>query len=281
MVRAKHIDWKQQTTKNNREEEDWRTKVRLGENFEKHRGRIERLLEPYKEIWNGQLGELKATEHRIQLSPGSKPVHQAPYRAGPLQRQIEKKDIIKMLEKSLIELATTDWASSIVFAPEPDGSLRFCVEYRRLNAMKVRDYYPIPRMDECIDSLGTATVFLTLNCNSGYWQIPMASEDMEKTALISHYGFYRFRRIPFALMNAPGTFPRAADIILASVKWKHALVYLDDVIVYSDKLEEHFENLDSVLHFLRDAGLTLKLPKCNFFKTSVEYLGHIVTTGRI
>ena len=86
-------------------------------------------------------------------------------------------------------------------------------------------------MDECIDSLGSATVFSTLDCNSGYWQIPMAPEDMEKTAFISHYGLYRFRRMPFGLKNATGTFQRIAYIIMASVRWQHALVYLDDVIV--------------------------------------------------
>ena len=121
MVRAKHIDWREQTTKKNSEEEDLRTKVRLGANFEKHRSRIERLLEPYEEMWNGQMGELKATEHRIKLAPGSKTVHQAPYRAGLLQRQMEKKEIDKMLEKGVIEPATTDLVSPIVFAPEPEG----------------------------------------------------------------------------------------------------------------------------------------------------------------
>ena len=233
VIRAKTIDWQEQVTREKSEEQDWRTKIRLGASFEKNRDRIERLLEPYQDMWSGQLGQLKATEHRIELEPGSKPVHQAPYRAGPLQREMEKKEIDNMLEKGVIEPATTDWASPIVFVPKADGSLRFCVDYRRLNAMTVRDSYPIPRMDECIDSLGSATVFSTLDCNSGYWQIPMAPKDMDKTAFISHYGLYRFRRMPFGLKNAPGTFQRIADIILASVKWQNALVYLDDVIVYS------------------------------------------------
>ena len=110
-------------------------------------------------MWNSQLGELKAMEHRIQLDPGSKKFHQAPYRAGPLQRKILKKEIDKMPEKGVIEPAKTDWASQIVFASKPEGSLRFFVDYRRLNANTVRDSYPKPRMEECIDSLGTATVF--------------------------------------------------------------------------------------------------------------------------
>ena len=108
MLRAKYIDWKEKKTKMNSEAENLGTKVRLGANFEKHRRRIERLLEPCEEMWNGQLGELEVTEHGIQLTHGSKSVHQAPYRAGPLQRKMQNKEIENMLEKCVREGATTD-----------------------------------------------------------------------------------------------------------------------------------------------------------------------------
>ena len=247
VIRAKHVKWSDAVTHKPKEQEDWREKVRLGNNFEHFRDRIEGLLEPFEDMWSGRLGSLKATEHRIDLLPGSKPVHQPPYRAGPLQREMERKEIEDMLAKGAIEPATTDWASPIVFVPKPDGSLRFCVDYRRLNALTIRDSYPIPRMDECIDALGEAVVFSTLDCNSGYWQIPVAEEDKDKTAFISHFGLYRWLRMPFGLKNAPGTFQRAADIILASVKWQFVLVYLDGVIVYSKSIEEHFDHLYAVL----------------------------------
>ena len=111
--------------------------------------------------------------------------------------------------------------------------MRFCVYYRMLNAVTVRDSYPLPRMDECIDSLGDATVLTTLHCSSGYWQVEIAEEDRDKTTFASHSALYRFLRMPFSLKNAPATFQRAVDIILSRVKWGTALVYLDDVIVYS------------------------------------------------
>ncbi len=94
-------------------------------------------------------------------------------------------------------------------------------------------------MYECIDSLGDATVFTTLDCNSGYWQIPVATQDRDKTTFTSHFGTYRFKRMPFGLKNAPATFQRAIDIILAGVKWQHCIVYLDDVIVFSKSMESH------------------------------------------
>jgi Reverse transcriptase (RNA-dependent DNA polymerase) len=137
--------------------------------------------------------------------------------------------------------------------------MRFCIYYRRLNAVTVRDSYPLPRMAECIDSLGDASVFSTLDCNSGYWQIPVRAEDKEKTTFTSQEGLHAFSRMPFGLKNAPATFHRFVDITLAGLTWKVCLVYLDDIIVYSKSREEHLKHLDVVLHRLYWAGLSLNL----------------------
>ena len=142
-----------------------------------------------------------------------------------------------MLELGVIEPSTSEWAAPVVFASKKDGSLRFCVDYRRLNAVTVRDSYPIPRMDECIDSLGGAQVFSTLDCNSGYWQVDIPVTDREKTAFVTHHGLFQYTRMPFGLRNAPATFQRPIDIVLSSVKWQFALVYLDDIAIFSPNLE--------------------------------------------
>jgi hypothetical protein len=142
------------------------------------------------------------------------------YRAGSRARVAEKTEIDWMLAQEVIEPAMCEWASPFVLVPKPKGALRFCVDYRKLNMITVPDTYPLPRMDECIDSLGDANVFTTLDCNSGYWQIPVHPEDRDKTTFTSHYGIYRFLRLPFGLRNAPVTFQRAIDIILSGVKWK-------------------------------------------------------------
>ena len=117
--------------------------------------------------------------------------------------------------------------------------------------------YPLPRMDDCIDSLGDAAVFSTLDCNLGYWQIPMSDEDMDKTAFVSHLGTFRYRRMPFGLKNAPATFQRALDIILSGVRWQVCLIYLDDVIVFSKDYASHLRHLDEVLTLLREAATEL------------------------
>lgn len=161
-----------------------------------------------------------------------------------------------MLEMGVIEEATSEWASPLSFVPNPDGTTRFCVDYRRLNTLTVRDSYPIPRMDECIDSLGDTKIFYTLNANCGYWQVEIDEGDWDKTSPTSQHGIFRFKRLPFGFKNAPSMFQGVADVILARVKRQFALVYLDDVIVYSSSKEENYCHLRTVLQFLQDAGVS-------------------------
>ena len=259
----------------------WEEDVHIGIEDGNLRGKIVAMLVEFKGMWTGELGKIGATKHRIELKPDARPIYQAPYRAGPSAREKEKTEIDRMLRAGVIEPATAEWACPVVFVPKKDGTMRFCVDYRRLNAVTVRDSYPLPRMDECIDSLGDATVFTTLDCNSGYWQVEVAEEDRDKTTFASHCGLYRFIRMPFGLKNAPATFQRAVDIILSRVKWETALVYLDDVIIYSRTVSDHLKHVREVLRLLRDAGVSLKISKCAFFDTSVTYLGHVIRPGRL
>ena len=118
----------------------------------------------------------------------------------------------------VIELSSAEWSFPVVLVPKPDGTMRFCLDYRRLYEVTVRDVYPLPRMDDCIDFLGDAKVFSTLDCNSWYWQIPVANEDRDKTTFVCHEGAYRYICLPFGLSNAPATFQRAIDMILGGLK---------------------------------------------------------------
>ena len=261
--------------------DDWLGEVSLEHLDEKLRRKVVTLLRKYADVCDGRLGTIKGAPHRIDIIPGAKPVFQQPYRCGIERRKAEEAEVARMLKAGVITPSNAEWASPVILVPKPDGSLRFCVDYRKLNGITVRDSYPMPRMDECIDSLGSATVFSTLDCNSGYWQLPVAREDQDKTTFTCHAGSYKFLRLPFGLRNAPATFQRAMDIILARVRWRFVLVYLDDIIIFSRGAEEHLSHLESVLKLLQEAGATLRIPKCHFFKEQVKYLGHILRPGKL
>jgi transposase InsO family protein len=231
-------------------------------------------LRPFASMWDGHLGKIEAVQHHI-VTDGP-PVASQPYRAGPTARQAIDTEIDRMIAMDVIEPCSGPWASPIVLIPKPDGSIRFCVDYRRLNSVTRKDSYALPRMDDCIDSLGDAKYFSTLDANAGYWQISVTAEDQEKTAFTSHRGLYKFKRLPFGLVTAPATFQRAVDVILSTVRFQCALTYLDDIIVYSSSFDQHLGDLENVLKLLQDAGITLKLSKCSFCAEEVQYLGFIV-----
>ena len=261
---------------------DWRTAVDLSHiEDEATRERILHMLEKHHSMWDGRLGEIKATDMRINLREGAQAQRQQAYRAGPTARETINSQVEDQLKQGVLEEAHGEWAAPVVLAPKADGSMRFCVDYRRLNALTIPDTYPLPRMDDCIDSLGDANIFTTLDANSGYWQINIAEEDRDKTTFVCHRGLYRYRRMPFGLRNAPACFQRALDIILSGVRWRTCLIYLDDVIVFSKTLTDHIDHLDEVLTLLGDAGISLKLRKCSFFQRKVTYLGHVILPGKL
>jgi len=236
--------------------------------------RIRHMLGQHQTMWTSQaLGVIKAVQRRIDLKAGARPVRFAPRRAGHTARVAETAEVKRPLEADVIEPTSWDWGFPVVLVPKKDGTLRFYVDYRLLNVVTKKDSYPLPWMDRCIDSLGEATNFSTLECNAGYWQVAIASEDLEQTAFLCHEGAYQYKRMPFGLTNAPATFQRALDIILSGVKRESCLIYVDDVLVYSKTEEEHIGHVDHVPRLLREAGVTLRLPKCRFFRTTVSTSG--------
>ena len=260
---------------------DWAQDVNLDHLDAGSRSKLLGLLRKYSEICDGRLGTLKGVSHRIDLVPGSTPIFQQPYRAGPEARKAEAAEVQRMLDAEVIAPSLSEWASPVILVPKQDKSLRFCVDYRKLNSVTKRDSYPMPRMDECIDSLGSANIFSTLDCNSGYWQLPIAERDQGKTTFTCHAGSYKFLRLPFGLRNAPATFQRAMDIILSGIRWKYCIVYLDDIILFSKTRDDHLKHLEEVFRLLKEAGATLRLQKCDFFKKEVKYLGHVIRPGRL
>ena len=273
-----HLNTKKAQKPNIFEVED----IPLDELDDDQQEKVRDMLRPFKEMWRpGRVGKVNVTEHYIDIKPGARPQYAQPYRAGPYARKVIQNTIDEMLEQDIIEPARSEWAAPVVLAPKPDGTLRFCVDYRRLNSVTIKDRYPLPRMEDCLDSLGEAQFFSTLDCNWGFWQIPLAEQDRQKTAFTTFAGPYQYKRMPFGLCNAPATYQRTLDILLAGLKWQTCLVYVDDVIVFSKSFDQHLTAVADVLHILQEAGLSMNMRKCKFFSRTVDYLGHVVRPGRL
>jgi len=181
-----------------------------------------------------------------------------------------------MLEKGNIQESNSQWSQPLVIVTKNDGSLRFCVDFRKLNSITKEQIFPMPCVHEVLNSLGDACFFTTLDLASGYWETPMKPSDMEKTAFCTRQGNFEFKVMPMGLVNASYTFQKMMQLVLSGLQWQICMVYLDDVIVYSKSFSQHLCNLRFVFDRLRTEGLKLQQTKCHFCKPEVLYLGHIV-----
>ncbi len=186
-----------------------------------------------------------------------------------------------MLDEGVIQRSTSPWSSPTVLVRKADGSVLFCIDYRKLNAVSVQDCYPLPRMEDCLESLGGAKYFSTMDLASGYWQIPVKEEDRPKTAFVTKLGQYEFTVMPFGLAGAPRTFERCMEMILQGLQWQTCLIYLDDIIIYAGNFNEHLRRLEEVVQRIEIAGLKLKPSKCELFQKQVKFLGHIVSADGV
>ena len=220
----------------------------------------------------------KGYECKIDIEPGNNPVHIRQYRLTPLEKAELMKQIDAFLAKGWIELSSSSWCSSVLFVPKPNNKLRFCVDYRHLNARTVQDRGNIPLQGELLDELQGATVFSALDLASGYYQLAVEPDSRKYTAFPTPYGLYQWCVMPMGLCNAPAIFQRAMNQILHEhIKNKYCLVYLDDIIIMSKSVEEHIRHVDAVLTSLNEHNLFCQLPKCFWAREELKYLGHIVT----
>ena len=223
------------------------------------------------------MGRTNLVKHRIKLTDPV-PFKEAYRRIPPQMYDEVKTHLQEMLDLGAIRPYNIPWASAIVLVRKKDGRLRFCIGLRKLNNRTVKDAYSLPRIESILDSLGGAQIFSTLDLKAGYWQVEMAEECKAYTAFTcGPLGFYECDTMPFGATNAPATFQRLMHDCLGELNMNWCIVYLDDIIIFSDTEEEHLKRLEAVFQKLCAAGLKLKPSKCFFFREEIEYLGHVVS----
>ena len=253
-----------------------RSSVHLDEN---EQNQLKSLLIKYQSVFaksSDDLGFSDRVEHHIDTM-GAEPIKEHVRRLPLAKREIEREEVRKMLQKGVIEPSISPWSSNIVLVTKKDGSTRFCVDYRKLNAVTKKDSYPLPDIRQCLDALADSAWFSCMDINAGYWQIGVKPEDREKTAFATSMGLYQFVKMPFGLVAAPSDFCRLMGDIFRDIQWIECLIYMDDIIVPAKTIDETLVRLEHVFQRLQQANLKLKPSKCVFMQKSVKFLGHEVS----
>ena len=245
--------------------------------------KVKEFLVEFQDVFigpDGKLGRSSIVKHTIDTGD-TRPIKIPPRRLPIAQKELVERELDKMLQNDVIEPSTSPWSSPLLLVVKKDGSIRFCVDFRRLNAVTRKDAYPLPKICESLDALSGASWFSTLDLVSGFWQCEMHEADKEKTAFSTHKGLYQFKVLPFGLCNAPASFERLMELVLRGLIWERCLCYIDDVVVFGRTFDSALDNLKIVVSRFREANLKLKPSKCVLFQTEVLFLGHIVNSQGI
>jgi hypothetical protein len=220
-------------------------------------------------------------EFAIELQPRTAPISKRPYRMPPAELAELKKQLQELLYKGFIRPSNSPWGCPTLFVKKKDASLRLCVDYRPLNAVTIKNKYPLPRIDVLFDQLVGAKVFSKIDLRSGYHQIKIRASDIPKTAFSTRYGLYEYLVMSFGLTNAPAYFMYLMNSMFMPELDKFVVVFIDDILVYSKNEDEHTEHLHIVLQRLRDHRLYAKLSKCEFWLREIKFLGHTISQDGI
>lgn len=223
-----------------------------------------------------QLGKSSFSKMSIKLADDT-PITYRPYRISYFEREKVRKVVQNLLDNKVIQESTSPYSSPILLIRKKNGEERLCVDYRALNRKTIKDKYPLPRIDDLLDSLKGCQYFTSLDLASGYHQICLEEESIPKTAFITPDGHYEYLRMPFGLVNAPAVFQRTMNELLGSFRFTTALAYLDDILIPSDNVQTGISNLETILNLIEQSGMTLRLDKCHFLQNTITYLGHEIS----
>ena len=258
-----------------------RTKTIVDSVTKEHQAKLQTVLAEYCDVFRDELPKgpppRREVVHSIEVQPGSKPMYRAPYRLRPAEQDELEEQVKSLLAQGFIRPSQSPYGAPVLFVPKKDGRWRMCIDYRALNRQTIKDRYPLPQIDTLLDRLGSAKVFTKLDLASAYHQIAMDEGSIYRTAFTTSLGQWEFLVMPFGLCNAPATFQRLMNKVFAVEINQFILVYLDDILVFSKSVEEHWEHLKITLEQLREAKLFGRIHKCEFLKTRVDYLGYEVS----
>ena len=240
------------------------------------------LLWEYHDIFSLEkhdMGHTNATKHKIVLKdPDTPPFKEHFHLILPPQLDEVREHLKLMLDAGVVRLSNSPQCNTVVLVRKKDGSLCFCINFQRLNTLTMKDSHPLPRICETLESLARVAHYSTFDLNSRLWQVPMDKESKQYTAFtLGSMGLYECESMPFGLSNAPPTFQRLMQNCLGELNLTYCLIYLDDVIVFSEMPEEHLQRMRVVFDHLWEHGLKLKLSKCDVFKSNINYLDHHVS----
>jgi hypothetical protein len=240
---------------------------------------ITQPIQDYASLFDKPVGlpPSRSHYHTVPLVPGAIPFRLRPYRYNPAQKDEIETQISELLRNGMIQPSNSPFASPIILARKKTGDWRLCVDYRRLNALTVKNKYPLPVIDELLDELQGAKWFSSLDLSSGYHQIPMDPHDIPKTAFQTHNGHFEYRVMPYGLTGGPATFQLTMNSVLTPFLRKCVVVFIDDILIYSPTWSEHLQHLQEVFATLDKQQFKVKLSKCSFAQTKLNYLGHVIS----
>ena len=251
----------------------------IGTDKPEYRDKLNNLILQYKHLFAtdvSQLTKAKGIEHKFELTD-YKPINKAPYRTSTKEKEIIKKQIEEMLRQNVIRPSKSDYASPVVLVKKKNGDMRFCVDNRALNAITIKDRFPLPLIDDLIHNLQGCQFISTFDLYSGYWQVPIKEDHKKYTAFICSEGLFEFNVLNFGLSNAPAVFQRLMQKVFSGYLWVFILVYIDDIIIYSKTFDDHLKHLEPTFKRLEEYNLKLQPKKCLFLPKETKFLGYIIT----
>ncbi|GJT88176.1 putative reverse transcriptase domain-containing protein [Tanacetum coccineum] len=238
------------------------------------------FLEVFPEDFPG-LPQTRQVEFHIELIPRAAPLAHAPYRLAPAEMKELAEQLKELYDKGFIRPSSSSWGAPILFVKKKDGSFRMCIDYYELNKLRVKNHYPLPRIDDLFDQLQGSIIYSKIDLRSGYHQLRVREEDIPKTVFRTRYGHYKFRVMTFGLTNVPAVFMDLMHRMCKPYLDKFVIVFIDDILIYSHNEKEHEEHLKTILELLKKEELYAKFSKCEFWINTVKFLGYMIDSSGI